>query len=623
MNQEEIMQQLQAAMQAYQRKDLDSAEAIFKQILAGNPKEPNALHLLGCIYKDRGQLQQAVDFIQASIREDGTNPIPFLNLGKILAISGQHQNAAGVFHESLRRNQQIPEAWFCLGNALKQIEKIEEAKQAYRNALQLNPAHAGAASNLGDVLTDDGELEEAEQLFLKALEQAPNDVNLRINYGKLLAEKQDHTAAIVQYQIALPLAPQSPELHYNFANALQEEGEVGEAIASYRKAIEVKPDFAGAYFALGLVMEEEGEVEEAVDTFAEHYRLKPIAQSVSCVASSSSRSLNAESEVKVPEGAEFIPSYVSDAIPFGMHLMYVHIPKAGGIRFSNPIFECIQGMLLKGGWEKRPELASSAFGRERVLLMASPRIDSAPMRDGIMAAFSSYDLPSLDFSFLTPHGVSSRELSLAMRDQFDVQPIRLATWRDPWKRLKSVLDYVYRTSDGDLGLVREKIDQKDHFLDNAIYRGCFSDFTSQMLPDDRHDAQVDYLIDIGDFSVMNQIMSSFQSSCRLPNIVINKKVNVTSAHKKMDADIADSLMEQCVEAGFISLDGAPVIEQMVSRVLPAEFDLQVDPSSASLHPLTFVVSAATDVKTSLSNFLLPTEYLLTDEGQEFLRKTFS
>ena len=65
MNQEEIMQQLQAAVQAYQCKDLDSAEAILKKILAVNPKEPNALHLLGCIYKDRGQLQQAVDLIQA------------------------------------------------------------------------------------------------------------------------------------------------------------------------------------------------------------------------------------------------------------------------------------------------------------------------------------------------------------------------------------------------------------------------------------------------------------------------------------------------------------------------------------------------------------------------------
>ena len=57
MNQEELIQQLQAAVQVYQSNDLDGAEAIFKQILAVSPKEPNVLHLLGCIYKNRGQLQ--------------------------------------------------------------------------------------------------------------------------------------------------------------------------------------------------------------------------------------------------------------------------------------------------------------------------------------------------------------------------------------------------------------------------------------------------------------------------------------------------------------------------------------------------------------------------------------
>ncbi|ABM79143.1 Hypothetical protein P9303_24101 [Prochlorococcus marinus str. MIT 9303] len=275
MNQEEIMQQLQVAVQAYQSKDLDGAEAVFKQILAVNPKEPNALHLLGCIYKDRGQHQQAVELIQASIREDESNPIPFFNLGKILAIAGQHENAVGVFQEALKRNQQIPETWFCFANALREIGKTEEAKQAYRNALQLNPAHAGAAGNLGALLTDDGELDEAEQLFVKAVDQYPNNVNLRINYGRLLAEKAEHAAAIMQYQIALPLAPQSPELHYNFANALKEEGDVEEAIASYRKAIEVKPDFADAYFALGLVMKEEGDVEEAIASYRKAIEVKP------------------------------------------------------------------------------------------------------------------------------------------------------------------------------------------------------------------------------------------------------------------------------------------------------------------------------------------------------------
>ncbi|WP_236069787.1 tetratricopeptide repeat protein [Prochlorococcus marinus] len=128
MNQEEVMQQLQAAVQAYQSKDLDGAEAVFKQILAVNPKEPNALHLLGCIYKDRGQLQQAVELIQASIREDASNPIPFFNLGKILAIAGQHENAVGVFQESLKRNQQIPETWFCFANALREIRENRGSK---------------------------------------------------------------------------------------------------------------------------------------------------------------------------------------------------------------------------------------------------------------------------------------------------------------------------------------------------------------------------------------------------------------------------------------------------------------------------------------------------------------
>ena len=61
MNQEDLMQKLQFGVQAYQGKDLDTAEAIFLEILAVNSKEPNSLHLLGCIYKDRGQLQKAID----------------------------------------------------------------------------------------------------------------------------------------------------------------------------------------------------------------------------------------------------------------------------------------------------------------------------------------------------------------------------------------------------------------------------------------------------------------------------------------------------------------------------------------------------------------------------------
>ena len=119
---------------------------------------------------------------------------------------------------------------------------------------------------------------------------------------------------------------------------------------------------------------------------------------------------------------------------------------------------------------------ANAYVRERFLLWHAIGLMMLRCEMGLLAAFSSYDLTSLDFSFLTPHGVSSSELSLAVRDQFDVQPIRLATWRDPRKRLEISFGLFVSDSAGDLGLIKEKIHQRDPFLDNAIYRGCLVTF---------------------------------------------------------------------------------------------------------------------------------------------------
>ena len=48
-------------------------------------------------------------------------------------------------------------------------------------------------------------------------------------------------------------------------------------------------------------------------------------------------------------------------------------------------------------------------------------------------------------------------------------------------------------------------------------------------------------------------------------------------------------MQQCMDAGFFR-DCSHEVEKIVSRKLPEEFDLRVNPS-ATFHPLTFVVNA--------------------------------
>ena len=334
-------------------------------------------------------------------------------------------------------------------------------------------------------------------------------------------------------------------------------------------------------------------------------------------------SVSAELKINVPNGTDFIPSYVSEEVPFGMHLMYIHIPKAGGIRFSNPIFSCIHETFFQDKGARYLNIAASIFSKREVSIIASHRIDSASLLDGITASFSSCGISSLDFSFLTPHGVSSRQLSQAMINHFDVKPVRLAAWRDPEMRLKSALDYLYRISGGNFEILEEKISARDPLLDNAIYRGCFSDFSRDIFNNEIRQPYVDHLINLSDFSVMNKIMTCFLSRCRLPNIIVNKMVNKTSVDKRMNSNHSDSFMDQCLQAGFISRDSSYQIGQIVSDELPEEFNLHIDLSSASLHPLTFVVNAVTSVKTAAETWLVPTEFLASPQGQNFLHKTFS
>ena len=74
---------------------------IFKQILA-QPKRAKCFALLGCIIKIAVNLK-AIEFIRSSIQVDGSQPIPYLNLGKILTMMGQHQHAVDFLKESLKK----------------------------------------------------------------------------------------------------------------------------------------------------------------------------------------------------------------------------------------------------------------------------------------------------------------------------------------------------------------------------------------------------------------------------------------------------------------------------------------------------------------------------------------
>src|SRR5215469_7923109 len=117
-----ISEALAIAVQHFQAGRLQAAEQVCRQILAVEPDQPQAWHLLG---------------------------VACVQLGK-------HQAGLECLHRALALKPDWAEAHNNLGNALKDLRKIDESMACYRRAMELKPDDVQARYNLGNAFKNQG-----------------------------------------------------------------------------------------------------------------------------------------------------------------------------------------------------------------------------------------------------------------------------------------------------------------------------------------------------------------------------------------------------------------------------------------------------------------------------------
>jgi Tfp pilus assembly protein PilF len=166
-------QALQTAMAQHQAGNIIQAETLYKQVLQAAPNQPDALHLLGLIAKQKGDLK----------------------------------TAAQLMRKALNFNPNYVEAYVNLGATLQEQGNLVEAADCYRKALNLRPNYAEVHSNLGVVLKAQENLHDAAQSFIRALELSPNSTETFANLDALLKEMAAPDEALVYYRKVLEISP--------------------------------------------------------------------------------------------------------------------------------------------------------------------------------------------------------------------------------------------------------------------------------------------------------------------------------------------------------------------------------------------------------------------------------
>ncbi len=263
------------AARLLQAGQIAAAEEILHRIVAVQPGNTQALHLLAVCLAQRGALEAAVPYFRAVLARNPTNGACLNNLGNALQALRRHGEAADCYEKAIAVSPDNAAFHVNRGNCLKELARFEEALASYGQALARNPAHVNAYFNRATVLHERGRFAEALADFDRALALEPGHTGALRNRGITRFELQRYDDALADFEQALARNPRDGRAHVNRGNVLAELRRYDEAVASYERALALEPDSIEALFNRANALRDLGRFAEAVEDYERAITLEP------------------------------------------------------------------------------------------------------------------------------------------------------------------------------------------------------------------------------------------------------------------------------------------------------------------------------------------------------------
>jgi len=142
-----IQETLNLAIQRHQAGDLSGAEALYRQVLASQPNQHDALHLLGTVAYQCGKYDTAINLIRRAISMRPAEAVFYINLGLALAASGQIDAAVDADRQATELQPNNADALCHLAGNYLAVGCVPEAIDCWRRAIEARPNDASAGSN--------------------------------------------------------------------------------------------------------------------------------------------------------------------------------------------------------------------------------------------------------------------------------------------------------------------------------------------------------------------------------------------------------------------------------------------------------------------------------------------
>jgi Tfp pilus assembly protein PilF len=231
---------LERASSLLQKGEPAAAAAAFATILASEPRNAVAAHLLGLALKDTGDWAEGERWLRFSIDLEPNRGEFHANLGNLLRKRDRYPQSEAAYRRALELLPAHRPARRGLALTLNDLKRYTEAEAECRILISGDPADAEAWEILALALAGSGRSEEAESAHRRAIALDPENEIAHHNLGALLVQLE-RPEAMEELETARKLGADGYETAYNRGHAALNAGDLDEAEKSFARAVEVQP----------------------------------------------------------------------------------------------------------------------------------------------------------------------------------------------------------------------------------------------------------------------------------------------------------------------------------------------------------------------------------------------
>lgn len=260
---------LEEAAEKKQAGDLEAAEALYKSVLKGDPR--NAAAQRG-LHKLRMRRKKAARSAPGGSQPNGnaagvTPPAdpPPQDVKRLMKLYDQRRypETEALVRDLLALYPKSLGLFDVLYAAQAAQEKYEEATETCCRALAINPEDAGAYYNLGNALGYQGRYQEAAKSYRRTIGIKPDFAKAYSGLGAALLHLDKLDVAEACCRKAIALAPGDAQAHHHLGLVLQENGKPDEALMNFETTLQLNPDFSQVYRDLAVLCERTNDLEKA------------------------------------------------------------------------------------------------------------------------------------------------------------------------------------------------------------------------------------------------------------------------------------------------------------------------------------------------------------------------